>query len=150
MNMRRFLILLLSAVLLASCAVMRAPARLERLVDRVERSADRYTPAQWQRANRQYESLVKEYIHNYRRYTTQEKRTAMSAIGRYHALLVDHGIKESVGFIGSLGSYVGGLIDILKQDSGAVLDFIQDVLGIRGGEARNLSSKAFFEQNLIN
>ena len=67
MNMRRFLILLLSAVLLASCAVMRAPARLERLVDRVERSADRYTPAQWQRANRQYESLVKVYIHNYRR-----------------------------------------------------------------------------------
>ena len=132
MNMRRFLILLLSAVLLASCAVMRAPARLERLVDRVERSADRYTPAQWQRANRQYESLVKEYIHNYRRYTTQEKRTAMSAIGRYHALLVDHGIKESVGFIGSLGSYVGGLIDILKQDAGAVRDFLQDVMGMKG------------------
>lgn len=117
---------------------MRAPAKLDRFVNRVERRADRYTRADWERVNRKYEGLLQEYIREYRNYTTSEKQRAMQAIGRYHGILVDHGLKESVAVIGSLGSYVGGLIDILKKDAGAVLDFIQDVLGIRGGEARNL------------
>ena len=136
--MRKLLILLMTAFLLCSCAVMRTPAKLERFVNRVERQADRYTWADWQRANQKYEALVKEYIHNYRNYTTREKQQAMSAIGRYHGLLVDHGLKESVGVIGSLGSYVGGLVDILRQDVGAVRDFIQDVLGIKGREVDSL------------
>lgn len=136
--MRKLWTLLLAAFLLCSCAAMRAPAKLDRFVNRVERRADRYTLADWQRINRQYEDLLQEYIREYRHYTTAEKQRAMQAIGRYHGILVDHGLKESVAVIGSLGSYVGGLIDILKKDAGAVLDFIQDVLGIRGGEARNL------------
>ena len=136
--MRKLWTLLMVAFLLCSCAAMRAPAKLDRFVNRVERRADRYTIADWQRVNRKYESLLQEYIRENRNYTTMEKQRAMAAIGRYHGILVDHGIKESVAVIGSLGSYVGGLIDILKKDTGAVLDFIQDVLGIKGGEARNL------------
>ena len=136
--MRKLLTLLMAALLVCSCATMRAPARLERLVDPVERHADRYTYADWQRVGRQYDALVKEYIQNYRNYTTREKQQAMAAIGRFHGLLVDHGIKESVGVIGSLGAYVGGLVDILRLDAGAVRDFIQDVLGIGGREATGL------------
>lgn len=136
--MRKLIPLIMTVMLAASCATMRAPAKLDRFVNRVERRADRYTISDWQRANRKYESLIHEYIQNYRSYTTREKQKAMQAIGRYHGLLVDHGLKESVGVISSLGSYVGGLVDILKQDGGAVLDFIQDVLGIKGKEADNL------------
>ncbi len=135
--MRKYILILLVALTAASCATLRAPAKLERLVNRVERNADRYRPYQWERANRQYEALLREYIDNYRTYSISEKQRAMSAIGRYHALLVDHGIKQGIGFLGSLGSYAGGLLDILRQDVGAVEDFLRNVLGLGGAETKS-------------
>lgn len=135
--MRKYILILLLALTAASCATLRAPAKLERFVNRVERHADRYRPYQWDRANRQYEALIREYIDNYRMYTIAEKQQAMSAIGRYHAILVDHGIKQGIGFLGSLGSYAGGLLDVLRQDVGAVEDFLQSVLGLGKKEIGN-------------
>ena len=133
-TMRKYLLILLVALTAASCATLRAPARLERFVDRVERNADRYRPYQWDRVNRRYEALLNEYVQNYRTYSIAEKQQAMNAIGRYHGILVDHGIKQGIGFLGSLGSYAGGLLDLLKQDAGAVTDFLQSVLGLGGNE----------------
>ena len=135
--MRKYILILLVALTAASCATLRAPAKLERLVNRVERNADRYRPYQWERVNRQYEALLREYIDNYRTYTISEKQRAMSAIGRYHAILVDHGIKQGIGFLGSLGSYAGGLLDILRQDAGAVEDFLRNVLGLGAAETKS-------------
>jgi hypothetical protein len=132
--MRKYLVILLVALTAASCAVLRAPAKLERFVDRVERNADRYRPYQWDRVNRQYEALLREYVQQYRTYSIAEKQQAMAAIGRYHGILVDHGIKKGIGFLGSLGAYAGGLLDLLKQDAGAVTDFLQSVLGLTGNE----------------
>ena len=132
--MRKYILMILVALTAVSCATLRAPAKLERFVDRVERNADRYRPYQWDRVNRQYESLLREYVANYRSYSIAEKQQAMAAIGRYHGILVDHGIKQGIGFLGSLGSYAGGLLDLLKQDAGAVTDFLQSVLGLTGNE----------------
>ena len=132
--MRKYLLILLVALTAASCATLRAPAKLERFVDRVERNADRYRPYQWDRVNRQYEALLREYSANYRLYSIAEKQQAMAAIGRYHGILVDHGIKKGIGFLGGLGAYAGGLLDLLKQDAGAVSDFLQSVLGLGGNE----------------
>ena len=132
--MRKYLVILLVALTAASCATLRAPAKLERFVDRVERNADRYRPYQWERANRKYQALLQEYVDNYRYFTIAEKQQAMAAIGRYHGILVDHGIKKGIGFLGGLGAYAGGLLDLLKQDAGAVSDFLQSVLGLGGNE----------------
>ena len=134
MTMRKYILMILVALPAASCATLRAPAKLERFVDRVERNADRYRPYQWDRVNRQYEALLREYVDNYRMYSIAEKQQAMAAIGRYHGILVDHGIKKGIGFLGSLGAYAGGLLDLLKQDAGAVTDFLQSVLGLTGNE----------------
>ena len=135
--MRKYLLILLVALTAASCATLRAPARLERFVDRVERNADRYRPYQCDRVNRRYEALLQEYVQNYRMYTIAEKQQAMNAIGRYHGILVDHGIKKGIGFLGSLGAYAGGLLDLLQQDAGAVTDFLQNVLGLGAAEINN-------------
>ena len=132
--MRKYLVILLVALTAASCATLRAPAKIERFVDRVERNADRYRPYQWDRVNRQYEALLREYSANYHTYSIAEKQQAMAAIGRYHGILVDHGIKQGIGFLGGLGAYAGGLLDLLKQDAGAVTDFLQSVLGLTGNE----------------
>ena len=136
-TMRRYLLILLVALTAASCATLRAPARLERFVDRVERNADRYRPYQWDRVNRRYEALLQQYVQNYRMYSIAEKQQAMNAIGRYHGILVDHGIKKGIGFLGSLGAYAGGLLDLLQQDAGAVTDFLQNVLGLGAAEVNN-------------
>lgn len=136
-TMRKYLLILLVALTAASCATLRAPARLERFVDRVERNADRYRPYQWDRVNRRYEALLQEYVRNYRMYSIAEKQQAMNAIGRYHGILVDHGIKKGIGFLGSLGAYAGGLLDLLQQDAGAVTDFLQNVLGLGAAEVNN-------------
>ena len=135
--MRKYILILLVALAAASCATLRAPAKLERLVNRVERHADHYRPYQWDRVNRQYEALLREYVNNYRSYTIAEKQQAMSAIGRYHGILVDHGIKQGIGFLGSLGAYAGGLLDLLRQDAGAVEDFLQNVLGLGSRDLNN-------------
>ena len=132
--MRKYILMILVALTAASCATLRAPAKLERFVDRVERNADRYRPYQWDRVNRQYEALLREYVQQYRTYSIAEKQQAMAAIGRYHGILVDHGIKKGIGFLGCLGAYAGGLLDLLKQDAGAVTDFLQSVLGLTGNE----------------
>ena len=132
--MRKYILMILVALTAASCATLRAPAKLERFVDRVERNADRYRPYQWDRVNRQYEALLREYVQQYRTYSIAEKQQAMAAIGRYHGILVDHGIKKGIGFLGSLGAYASGLLDLLKQDAGAVTDFLQSVLGLTGNE----------------
>ena len=120
--MRKYILMILVALTAA------------RFVDRVERNADRYRPYQWDRVNRQYEALLREYVQQYRTYSIAEKQQAMAAIGRYHGILVDHGIKKGIGFLGSLGAYAGGLLDLLKQDAGAVTDFLQSVLGLTGNE----------------
>ena len=126
--MRKYIVLFLLTLLMATgCS---APARLDHLANRVERNADRYTLRDWQRANRQYEALLKEYINNYPRYSRDQKQKAMAAIGRYHGVLVDYGIKEGVSVISGIGAYTGGLLDILKQDVGAAKDFLKDVLGL--------------------
>ena len=85
--MRKYIVILLVALTAASCATLRAPAKLDRFVNRVERRADHYRPYQWERVNRQYEALLREYIDNYRLYTIAEKQQAMNAIGRYHGIL---------------------------------------------------------------
>ena len=136
-TMRRYLLILLVALTAASCATLRAPAKLERLVNRVERNADHYRPYQWDRVNRRYEALLQQYVQNYRMYSIAEKQQAMNAIGRYHGILVDHGIKKGIGFLGSLGAYAGGLLDLLQQDAGAVTDFLQNVLGLGAAEVNN-------------
>jgi len=127
----RKVISIVSAVLLvlavAGCSV---PVRLNNFVNRTERNSYRYSIRRWEYSLDKYERLVSQYIHNYTRYTTGEKRMAMSAIGRYHALLVKAGIKESTGLLYELREYAGGLQDVFKQDVGAFVDFLRDVLGM--------------------
>ena len=92
--------------------------------------------------NRQYEALLREYVQQYRTYSIAEKQQAMAAIGRYHGILVDHGIKKGIGFLGSLGAYAGGLLDLLKQDAGAVTDFLPERAGVDGQRTQPVDEPA--------
>ena len=55
----------------------------------------------------------------------------MRAMGRYHAMLVQAGIRESANLVYELREYAGVLQDIFTQDEWAFIDFLRDVLGYR-------------------
>ena len=112
---------------IAGCSI---PVRLNNFVNRTERNCYRYSIRDWEYSLEKYERLVKSYARNYTRYTTSEKRLAMNAIGRYHALLVKAGVKETTGVVYELMEYAGGLQDILRNDVGAFIDFLRNVLGL--------------------
>jgi hypothetical protein len=125
-----FLVAALTIVAASSCST---PYRLRSFVNRTERNCDRYRPRRWIASVDRYETLVKDYVRNYHRYSTHEKKVAMEAIGRYHALLVQNGLKESMGVVYDLKSilpaYLGGLLDVFRKDVIAFSDFLGNVLG---------------------
>ncbi|MBO4557870.1 MAG: hypothetical protein J5693_04615 [Bacteroidales bacterium] len=128
--MRRFLAIAAMVLLLVLSTGCSVPCRLNNFVNRTERRAYRYSIRDWEYSLDRYQALVTQYVRNYTRYTTAEKRMAMDAIGRYHGLLVKAGLREGAGIISELRQYAGALQDILANDVGAFIDFLRDVLGL--------------------
>ncbi len=143
--MRRLLIIAATALLLLGAAGCSVPMRLNNFVNRTERNAYRYTLRDWHYSLDRYESLVSQYIHNYTRYNTYQKRMAMRAIGRYHALLVQAGVRESTSLIYELREYAGALRDIFSRDEWAFIDFLRDVLGMREERIFELRDRLYDE-----
>lgn len=134
--------LVMLGIAAAGCSV---PARLNSFVNRTERQAYRYSLRDWHRSLDRYEHLVTQYIHNYTTYTTGQKRMAMRAIGRYHAMLVQAGVRESAGFVYELREYAGALRDIFSRDEWAFIDFLRDVLGYRDDRIFDIRDRLYNE-----
>ena len=143
--MRKVLVIVTVVLMGMAAAGCSVPARLNSFVNRTERRAYRYTLRDWHRSLDRYENLVSQYVHNYTSYTTSQKRMAMRAIGRYHALLVRAGVKESAGLIYELREYAGALRDIFSRDEWAFIDFLRDVLGLREERIFDLRNRLYEE-----
>lgn len=143
--MRRIVAIITAVLLLGAAAGCSVPARLNNFVNRTERYSYRYSIRDWQYSLDRYEYLVRKYIDNYPRYTTAQKRMAMNAIGRYHALLVKAGLKEGAGLLYELREYAGGLQDIFRQDVRAFVDFLRDVLGMGDDRIFELRDRLYNE-----
>lgn len=145
-DMKRFLtFFLVAALTVAAASSCSTPYKLRNFVNRTERNCERYRPRRWMASVERYETLVKDYVRNYRRYSTHEKKIAMEAIGRYHAILVQNGLKESMGVVYDLKSilpaYLGGLLDVFKKDVIAFSDFLGNVLGYSPEEIGRIIEK---------
>ena len=143
--MKKVFAIAAAVLLMAAAAGCSVPARLNNFVNRTERRAYRYSLYDWDRSLDRYESLVTQYVHNYPRYTTSEKRMAMNAIGRYHALLVKAGVKEGASLLYELREYAGALQDVFTQDVGAFVDFLRDVLGMGDDRVFELRKRLYDE-----
>lgn len=110
-----------AAVVLSSCiSAQRSPSQaLDSFVDKAELNCESYTSSDWEKSTMQYEKLIEQYTNSDRQYTEAEKQMAARAIGRYHALLIKHGIEESASYLKELGnilpSYFDGLTKGLKE-----------------------------------
>ena len=129
--MKKFFAIAAMVVMLALTSACSVPCRLNNFVNRTERNAYRYSLRDWHRSLDRYERLVTQYVQNYTSYNTRQKRLAMRSMGRYHAMLVQAGVRESANLLYELREYAGVLQDIFTQDEWASIDFLRDVLGYR-------------------
>ena len=129
--MRKFFAIAATVVVLALSSGCSAPNRLNYFVNSTEKKSHEYSLRDWHRSLDKYERLVKEYVQNYESYNTNQKRKAMRAMGRYHSMLVQAGVRESANLIYELREYSGALQDIFTEDEWAFIDFMRDVMGYR-------------------
>lgn len=113
-----------------SCATASLPERLDSFVDKAELKSEKYDNDDWTKSMEQYEKLLDEYTNSKKEYTDAEKQMALRAMGRYHALLVKNGIKESANYLKELGkllpSYLDGLVDGIGEDSEGFLNELEE------------------------
>ena len=61
---RKFILFALAALLMTACAFS-LPGKFTQLADKVAAKGADFTPAQWEKANAQFEKLVNQYVDKY-------------------------------------------------------------------------------------
>lgn len=123
-------VIVVAAAITTSCATASLPEKLDSFVDKAELKSEKYNQDDWKKSQEEYEKLVEQYTNSDKEYTDAEKQMAIRAMGRYHALLVKNGIKESASYLRELGkllpSYLNGLVEGLGEDSEEFLKELED------------------------
>ena len=118
---KRLTIISLVAVVLLAAGCTSAPKKLDNFVEKTELNCDNYEKEDWNKSMEQYKKLVDEYRNSGKEYTDEEKKMALKAMGRYHALLIKKGLEKSATFIEELGaalpSYLDGILDGMKENA---------------------------------
>lgn len=111
-----FVLFCLSLFTLAECSNTKPPQKLDNFVDNTELKCESYDAADWQKSMKEYERLLGEYYSSEKRYSEAEKQMAARAMGRYHALLIKYGIKQSTEYLKELGSIIPSYLEGLKEE----------------------------------
>ena len=99
--MKRILFLAIAALLMTACAFS-LPGKFTELADKVADKGADYTPAQWEKANAQFEDLVQQYIDKYDKLSTDDKKEINAAIGKYTATALKCGVTDGLKQINAL------------------------------------------------
>lgn len=122
--MRNFIIAVLTlcaTCIWVSCATNKsAPQKLCSFVDDVELKCDSYSQEDWERSKKEFELLVDDYSKSSALYTEEQRQAVAKAMGQYHALLIKHGVQESLDYLQRIvkliPSYIDGLTSGLNGD----------------------------------
>ena len=98
---KRLVFLALAALLMTACAFS-LPGKFTELADKVADKGADYTPAQWEKANAEFESLVQQYVDKYDKLTNEEKKEINAAIGKYTATALKCGVTDGLKQINAL------------------------------------------------
>ena len=107
---KKIVFLTLAALLMTACAFS-LPGKFTQLADKVAAKGADYTPAQWEKANAQFEDLVQQYVDKYDKLTNEEKKEINAAIGKYTATALKCGVSDSLKQIDALLKQVPSAID---------------------------------------
>ena len=98
---KKLAFLALAALLMTACAFS-LPGKFTELADKVADKGADYTPAQWEKANAQFEDLVQQYVDKYDKLTNEEKKEINAAIGKYTATALKCGVTDGLKQINAL------------------------------------------------
>lgn len=118
--MKKILLLALAAVLVFACGSS-LPAKMTKLADQVSAKGTDMTPAQWEKANAQFEKMVKEYTDNYDSFTTDQKKEINVAIGKYTAAAIKSGLNDAA-------KEIDGLLKKIPDSVDAALEGVNEFL----------------------
>ena len=91
---KKILILAFAAVLMTACAFS-LPGKFTQLADKVAAKGADFTPAQWEKANAQFEKLVNQYVDKYDKLSGEDKKEINAAIGKYTATALKCGVRST-------------------------------------------------------
>ena len=74
-----------------------------------------YTPAQWEKANAQFEALVNQYVDKYDKLSNEDKKEINAAIGKYTATALKCGVADGLKQINALLKKVPSAIDTAAE-----------------------------------
>ncbi|MCR5709346.1 MAG: hypothetical protein K6G79_02565 [Bacteroidales bacterium] len=107
--MRQFFIIILAtavAAILASACKTALPARFETFANVVEKRCDKFSDKDWEKANEQFEKLLKEYNENKDSFNNEEKQRINAAISKYVKLVAKSGVKSAIDALEDLGNLI--------------------------------------------
>ena len=113
-------LLVLAVLSLTGCATWKnVPVRLDNFVEKAEKTAPEFSSNDWQDSKQQYQDLISEYSEHEEEYTQEQKNLVMKDIGRYHALLIVHSLRDAWDFLKTmiqiLPSYWEGVKEVFKE-----------------------------------
>ena len=110
--MKKIVILAFAALLMTACAFS-LPGKFTQLADKV--AAKGATPAQWEKANAQFEALVNQYVDKYDKLSNEDKKEINAAIGKYTATALKCGVADGLKQINALLKKVPSAIDTAAE-----------------------------------
>ena len=119
--MKRILLFALAAALMSACAFS-LPGKITRIADKVAAKGADFTPEQWEKTNAQFEKLVQEYVDDYDKYSTEEKKEINAAIGKYTATAIKCGVADAAKEVNSLLKKIPDSIDAAIEGARGFLE----------------------------
>ena len=74
-----------------------------------------FTPAQWEKANAQFEKLVNQYVDKYDTLSKEDRKEINAAIGKYTATALKCGVADGLKQINALLKKVPSAIDTAAE-----------------------------------
>ena len=111
----------ITALLVTACAFS-LPGKFTELADKVAQKGADYTPAQWEKANAQFEKLVQQYVDKYDKLSNEDKKEINAAIGKYTATALKCGVNDGVKQINAILKQVPSAIDTAVEGAKGFLE----------------------------
>jgi C-terminal processing protease CtpA/Prc len=107
---KKIAFLAIAALLMTACAFS-LPGKFTQLADKAAAKGADWSPAQWEKANAQFEKLVQQYVDKYDKLSNEDKKEINAAIGKYTATALKCGVSDGLKQINALLKQVPNAID---------------------------------------
>ena len=119
--MKKILLLALAVTLMSACAFS-LPDKITQIADKVAAKGADFTPEQWQKTNAQFEKLVKQYVDEYDKFSTDEKKQVNAAIGKYTATAIKCGVADAAKEVNALLKKIPDSVDAAIEGARGFLE----------------------------